>query len=83
MQSLDKMAAGDCPPEKCFDGAPILRREGSLVILEEKKIGHRSGHWRHRGRGGSDWIPPKNIYSRKSASRTARNMCGANATRGA
>lgn len=63
-QKLEALASGECTPETCFDGAPILRREGPLAILEEKKTGeyyippHYDNHVRcfhgGRGEGGGD-----------------------------
>lgn len=39
-QRLAAMASGECSAAECFDGRPILRREGRhFAILEEKKIG--------------------------------------------
>lgn len=60
---LGSMASGACPPETCFDGQHILRREGALVILKEEKIGERRGRWTgHANSGGRHYEPPKVIY---------------------
>ena len=68
MQALQAMAEGTCPADKCFDGTPILRREGPLAILEEKKIGHTNARHMHGGRGdGGTYYPPTDIYKQKVA----------------
>jgi len=52
-ESLENVASGDCPADTCFDGSPILRREGPLAILKEEKVGETRGHWSgHGGRHG-------------------------------
>ena len=45
MDGLKALASGSCPAETCFDGAPVLRREGSYglvrvdVLSERKETG--------------------------------------------
>jgi hypothetical protein len=74
MEQLERAAGGDCDPATCFDGAPIVRREGPLAILKEEKtaewrtypgyrrIGgcHRGGRY-HDFDCGPDFVyePPK------------------------
>jgi len=53
MDSLQNVASGECPPDTCFDGSPILRREGVLAIIKEEQVRENRGRWigGHGGRG--------------------------------
>lgn len=65
-QTLQAMADQTCPPGTCFDGRPILGRDGASVIVDRKLTEYDPGHVSYRGggRGGPAeiWVKPTWTY---------------------